>query len=285
MAGDWLKFEVSTPDKPEVLSITVDMQWDDPDLTVGKLLRVWRWFDQHTEDGNAHNVTLALLDRIIGAPGFCAAMTKVGWLEVNDTGICLPNFDRHNGKTAKSRALGAKRAANHKSNGKGNAESNAEANAESNAASVTDALPREEKNREEYISPLTPQTGGCSGSLREKKAKAKSERTTLQTFLDRCKAADEPAISAYEPLLRYMRESGLPAEFVNLCWAEFKRDFGPGGKSERKQQALWRRHFQNFVERNFYRLWYAKPAGDGVTYELTTVGMQAQIAQQNRRAA
>jgi len=133
--------------------------------------------------------------------------------------------------------------------------------------------------------PLTPPAGGCPGTLTEKKAKARSERTTLQTFLDRCRQNAEPAISGYEPLLRYLRESGLPAEFVNLCWAEFKRDFGPGGKNERKQQALWRRHFQNFVERNFYRLWYAKPQGDGVAYELTTVGLQAQAANQRREAA
>ena len=34
MAGDWLKMECSTPDKPEVLAITAHMGWDDPDLTV-----------------------------------------------------------------------------------------------------------------------------------------------------------------------------------------------------------------------------------------------------------
>jgi len=155
MAGEWLKFDASTPDKPEVLAITVAMGWDDPDLTVGKLLRVWRWFDQQTIDGNAPGVTSALLDRLLGVTGLCEAMAKVGWLVINDDGLSLPNFDRHNGKTAKDRALTAKRVANHKGNAK--------ANAEGNAPTVTKALPREEKKRINKT-PLPP--SGESGWIR-----------------------------------------------------------------------------------------------------------------------
>lgn len=132
--------------------------------------------------------------------------------------------------------------------------------------------------------PQPPLAGGSAGALTEQKAKVKAERMTLRTFLDRCKAAGERPISGYAPLERYIEESGLPVDFVNLCWAEFKRDFLPGGKNERKQQARWRQHFQNFVERNFYRLWYAKQQGDSLVYELTTVGLQAQVAQANREA-
>ncbi len=141
MAGEWLKMEACTPEKSEVLAITAKMGWDDTDLTVGKLFRIWRWFDQHTTNGNACGVTTALLDRIVGVTGFCEAMHSVGWLCIHDTGISLPNFERHNGNTAKSRALTAKRVANHKANAK--------ANAQGNAATVSTALPREEKRREE----------------------------------------------------------------------------------------------------------------------------------------
>lgn len=133
----WLKFDVTTPEKPEVLAITIAMGWEDPDLTVGKLLKVWRWFDQHTVAGNAHNVTAALLDRLVGVTGLSQAMANVGWLEISDSGLTLPNFETHNGKTAKDRALTASRVANHKAAAKGN------------AGSVSDALPREEKRREE----------------------------------------------------------------------------------------------------------------------------------------
>jgi hypothetical protein len=144
MAGDWLKMDSSTPDKPEVLAITARMGWDDPDLTVGKLFRVWRWFDQQTVDGNAPGVTSALLDRIAGVTGFADAMRLVGWLVVDEGGLSLPKFDRHNGATAKARAQTAKRVASHRGN--------AEGNADSNATSVTGALAREEKRREDSSS-------------------------------------------------------------------------------------------------------------------------------------
>ena len=139
MAGEWIKFEASTPDKREVFAITTSLGWDDPDRTVGKLLKVWRWFDQQTIDGNAPGVTLALLDQIIGVTGFAQSMCEVGWFKVTDCGVMLPNFERHNGKTAKDRALTAKRVAKHKSN--------AASNDNGNAENVSGALPREEKRR------------------------------------------------------------------------------------------------------------------------------------------
>lgn len=134
MAGPWLKMECATPDKPEVLAITAALGWDDPDLTVGKLFRLWRWFDQHTIDGNAARVTPALLDRIVGVTGFVQAVANERWLTVTVDGITLLNFDRHNGETAKQRAMTAKRVAEFKSNAKGNDEGN--------GVSVTSALPR-----------------------------------------------------------------------------------------------------------------------------------------------
>lgn len=157
MAGEWLKFECSLPEKPETLAITIAMGWDDPDLTVGKLMRLFRWFDQQTLDGNAPSVSAALLDRIIGVSGFVQAVADVGWIVIEGKSIHLANFDRHNGATAKSRAQTAKRVANHKTN--------AAANAEGNARTVSEALPREEKKREEVNSepngsgakaPMTP---------------------------------------------------------------------------------------------------------------------------------
>lgn len=141
MAGDWLKVEANTPDKEEVLAITARMGWEDADLTLGKLFRLWRWFDQNTVDGNARHVTTALLDRIVGVTGFCEAVAFVGWLTVGEHGITLPNFDRHNGKTAKTRALTAKRVAKHKHLQEGNGQL------------TLGALPREEKSREEAIEP------------------------------------------------------------------------------------------------------------------------------------
>lgn len=141
MAGDWMKVEHATPDKPEVWGIAAALEIS-PDEAFGICFRMWRWFDQHSRDGNAQSVTAALLDRHLGVPGFANAALAVGWLAACELdgrpSLRLPNFERHNGETAKQRALTSKRVAKHKSKG----------NANGNATGVTSALPREEKRRE-----------------------------------------------------------------------------------------------------------------------------------------
>ena len=147
MAGDWIKLQKDTFDKPEVLAIASRLGID-PDAVVGKLSRVWSWFDTHTTDGNAESVTFAFVDRYVGVTGFAEQMALVGWLTQKGHTLSLPNFDYHTGETAKKRALGKNRAEKLRSNAKSNAESNAD--------SVTEALPekRREEKKEEY--PPTP---------------------------------------------------------------------------------------------------------------------------------
>ncbi len=129
MAGDWIKVEHATIDKPEVLQMA-DLLHISADDVLGKLVRVWTWFDVQSLDGNAGSVTgvtlMKFIDRLVTSQGFAATMLKVGWL--TDTGI--PNFDNHNGESAKKRALNNKRQKRFR-----------------NADGVTNALP--EKRREE----------------------------------------------------------------------------------------------------------------------------------------
>jgi hypothetical protein len=142
MAGNWIKFETSTSDKPEVWQIAESLGID-PDAVVGKLLRIWAWFDDQTESGNAPVTVAALLDRRVGVSGFVSAMVSAGWMTQKSGVLTLPNFDRHNGETAKSRALTAKRVAKHKEKG------SSATNAVANGLVTVGALPKEEKNREE----------------------------------------------------------------------------------------------------------------------------------------
>jgi len=126
----------------------------DADCVVGKLLRVWAWFDQQTQDGTTRtnaepnaasvsscvssSVSKALLDRRVGVSGFCDAMISVGWMLDNGSSISLPNFDRHNGKTAKTRILTAKRVAAHAK----------KTNVGANDGLTPEALAKEKKSRE-----------------------------------------------------------------------------------------------------------------------------------------
>lgn len=139
MADSWIKFDSATPEKPEVWAIAEDIGID-PDAVVGKLLRIWIWFDQQTLMGDAPSVTKKLLDRAVGVPGFCDAVIRAGWMIEENGNLMCSNFDRHNGKTAKKRALTAKRNAEWRA--KTNAPPNAAHDADRDAPSVTSASPR-----------------------------------------------------------------------------------------------------------------------------------------------
>ncbi len=110
MAGDWIKMQINLGDKPEVIAIASRLGLD-VDAVVGKLLRVWGWFDQHTLDGNAVGVTYSFLDRVTNVAGFAEQLALVGWLEESGSTLSIPKFGRHNGKTAKNRALTNERVA------------------------------------------------------------------------------------------------------------------------------------------------------------------------------
>ena len=77
------------------------------------------------------------------APGFAAAMEKVGWLETSESGVIFPKFDRWNSQGGKKRLLTARRQADFKR------KSNALGNANGNASSVTNALPKGKERKEE----------------------------------------------------------------------------------------------------------------------------------------
>ncbi len=108
MAGEWIAVEIDLRDKPEVWAIAEALRLD-PDAVVGKLIRVWGWFDKQTRDGHARRVTFAVLDDKSGVIGFAAAMENEGWLIRTDDGIQMPKFDEFHGKSAKTRLLGTRR--------------------------------------------------------------------------------------------------------------------------------------------------------------------------------
>lgn len=137
MAGDWIKIEITTPDKPEVIAIAAGLRIDQ-DAVVGKLIRLWSWADLNSVDGNSLCVTAKFIDRLCNKKGFAEALRNAGWLQGKDGCLTFPDFSRHNGKTAKLRGETARRQTKHR--------------AKSNAPGVTDALQKASPEKEkEYL--------------------------------------------------------------------------------------------------------------------------------------
>lgn len=142
MAADWMKVEHTTPDKPEVLAIASTLGIS-PDEAFGKCFRMWRWFDQQTIEGVAPGISILLIDHIVGLRGFADAILRVGWLEVSEIegepALVMPEFTKSNGKSAKERALTAKRVAKH----------SGKTNGDSVSLALAEPLPRKEKGERE----------------------------------------------------------------------------------------------------------------------------------------
>lgn len=101
--------------------------------------------------------------------------------------------------------------------------------------------------------------------------KNKGQQVTLESFLEACKESGEPAISQYQPVLKYAESVGLPPSYLNLAWQAFK----DAHMGTTKRQADWRKTFLNYVRGNYLRLWWIDNEGK---YVLTTVGKQSIMA-------
>ena len=110
MAGDWIKVENVTPNKPEIFQIARSLGITRDDA-FGKIVRFWIWLDGVTVDGRVDGVALQDVDALLCAPGLTSALIEAKWLLANDDKrqFVVPNFPRHNGKSAKARALTSKR--------------------------------------------------------------------------------------------------------------------------------------------------------------------------------
>lgn len=145
MAGDWIKVCKETPFKPEVLVIATKLNIH-PDIAFARCFQLWSWFDSNTKDGVTSGVTKITLDALLNRDGLCDALVSVGWLGENEEGnLYLPNFDRHNSETAKTRALGSKRQSKHRD----------KSNANGNATVTHEALPEKRREEKRETKPLS----------------------------------------------------------------------------------------------------------------------------------
>jgi hypothetical protein len=111
MAGDWIKVEHATMDKPEVALLS-ELLGVPVAHGFGVLVMFWMWCDKHSRNGVVTPASRMSIDTVTHTPGFSAALESVGWGAFDEAArtLTLPNFVRHNETSAKTRALGQKRA-------------------------------------------------------------------------------------------------------------------------------------------------------------------------------
>jgi hypothetical protein len=223
MAGAWIKLRHDLIDAPEVRRLARATGLD-RDQVYGKLFRLWSWADRHGSNGEL-DAELEDVDDQVGHVGFGAALVSVGWLATQDTGIVIPNWERHFSDSAKVRALAGQRVEKHRSKAR-------------NAPSVThppdgvtlDAQPDKNKNRGDNPPPPPRDASQDQAALRAAWAaaakagkvqpyRAKSAPAALAERLAEPGWLDE-ALQAIEHLPR-CRYFDTPATLFQLVGAGF----------------------------------------------------------------
>jgi len=168
MAADWMPVRLDLTHDPAVLTIARITGLDEHGV-VGRLVAVWAWANTHTRDGNASGnalgVTVAWLDRFVGASNFARAMIAAGWLALVPTAdgsdgtdttaqIMFPKFDNWNSEGAKRRVLTNRRVQKHRAAAATKPERSC------NAGSVTPALPEKRREEKSINPPPNPRPAG-----------------------------------------------------------------------------------------------------------------------------
>lgn len=108
MAGDWIKVEKLTPDKPELMAVARECGCS-PGDAFAAWFRLWAYFDSATEDGTVRFMSASDADRLGTLSGLGSAMERTGWLRFDAEGCHVARWSRHNGQSAKRRAVDAER--------------------------------------------------------------------------------------------------------------------------------------------------------------------------------
>lgn len=118
MAGDWIKWSKGLASRREVVILAAALRRDRHEIA-GRLMVVWEWLDDNVADSEIDELSLDVslfigdkpfdfIDALVGLPGFADALASDGvrWLSARSGGrLTFPHFGRHNGTTAKTRAL------------------------------------------------------------------------------------------------------------------------------------------------------------------------------------
>jgi hypothetical protein len=203
---------VDLHDDPAVFRLAT-MTMLDRFQVVGRLHAFWSWTDKHAVDGRVDGAAPHLIDTIVTHEGFADALMVVGWLSHDDRGLLIPNFERHNGRTAKERGLKNQRQARWR-----------EKDAVVDGATSTKPSTREEKRREDITASTPP--GFCafwnSYPSARRVGKGSCLRAWLKTGLESRSGAVVAHVEAMKRTPQWTKDAGKFAP-TSLTYLNQKR--------------------------------------------------------------
>jgi hypothetical protein len=200
MAGDWIKMRTALADDPAVIAMADALDTDEFSV-VGRLHHLWSWADAQSRDGHAAGVTCRWINRYVRCDQFAEAMISVNWLVSEDGGIRFPNFDRHNGETAKARGLATNRKQKQRS-------SVTDESHDASRSERDESVTREEKRREELKTEGTNTVRGQAEEI------AQANSATHAAELSKAMRESGIESSPSDPRLQALAEQGVSVATV-----------------------------------------------------------------------
>ena len=106
----WVKRTKGLSSKREIL-IMANFLAVDRRMVAGVFMDWIDWADEETTDGFIDGMTVDQIDTVVNYENFGRALLLVDWIKEDNRGLYIVNFDRHNGESAKKRALDQRRQA------------------------------------------------------------------------------------------------------------------------------------------------------------------------------
>lgn len=190
---------------------------------------------------------------------------------------CEREIERFQDKQRKARASADARWAKDRSHSDGNANASPDAMRTHSEGNAPRARPQTPDTSNQGNTPIPP--AGADGIGKEPGRPKTAAAIGLKAWLEAVKASGGKPVPEDDPVFAYAAEVGIPDDFLRLAWLEFRHRYC---QPEAKRYRDWRAVFRRAVRGNWLKLWFVQPDG---AYALTTVGIQAQRAHDERRAA
>lgn len=159
----WIKLEHDLLTSPKFITLASRLRHGRVTV-LGALATLWMAADRHCIENRLNGMTLEAVDALVEIPGFGQALVEIGWIKVHADSVEVVDYQEHNGATAKSRLLAAKRSKSYRET-----RHDPVTHDRDDSVTKTKTETKNKKKKKEEAAPLPPEelvfTFPCDGPL------------------------------------------------------------------------------------------------------------------------
>jgi hypothetical protein len=111
------------------------------------------------------------------------------------------------------------------------------------------------------LNPDSPNPDKREPRKRSDTPRPKSGQTTLETYIQNCKANNAKPVPDGHNVRAWANDVGITIEMLQIAWIEFRRRYTESEKGKGKKYKDWPGHFANAVKANWFGVWFIDDSG------------------------